>query len=201
MGVFPNGDTANWLLRLEQGDEKAFEWVFSRYYSVLCVYAETFSVDSQTAADVVEDMLLSLWQSKSSFNSEDHLKAFLYRSIHNACLNALRRDRRAAVRQFNYLDEQEAFQEDYLNEIVRAEAMMQLYRAIDGLPTQAARIIRMTYLEGRSNQETADLLGLSINTVKAQKQRGLAILRERLPNESYLLLIGYAAMEIFFHRL
>ena len=54
----------------------------------------------------------------------------------------------------------------------------QLYRAIEELPTECARVFKLG-LEGLSNQEIADTLSVSIHTVKTQKQRAMSTLKQR----------------------
>ncbi len=82
----------------------------------------------------------------------------------------------------------------YLAEVMRSEVLMGLHKALEQLPPQAGKIICMTYLEGKTNQETADELNLSIQTVKNQKQRGWGILKGKLPPDNYLTLIGYISL-------
>ena len=67
-----------------------------------------------------------------------------------------------------------------LEELVRAEFVAELQSALNGLPEQCRKIFNMLFLEGRNNKEVAEAMNLSIHTVKAQRQRGLSILRKKL---------------------
>lgn len=175
---------------LQSGDEKAFSQVFLLLYPPLCQFAEKFVGDACDAENIVEDIFLKLWDRALLFNDEEHLKAFLYRSIRNACLNFLKVSKRAFERNTAFAKEQGEYDEaTYLTEITRTEIIAELYAAISELPAQARKVIIKTYIEGQSNQEVADELGLSINTVKNHKQNGLALLRSKLPDESYLIFI------------
>lgn len=187
-----NGHEADFLQRLQQGDEFVFRSVFESYYATLCLFAERIIGDPVAAEDVVEDVFLKLWQSHQHFNSPDHLKGYLYQATRNASLNMLKLTERAGRRQHSYLTAQPDHDEGYFAELVRHEGFRLLYDAVQKLPEQARKIITLSYLEGLSNQEVADQLHISINTVKAQKRRGIALLRSRLPDDPYPLLLMYS---------
>lgn len=189
MKVLP-ADINDLLPGLQRGDEQAFSSIFSVLYSPLCLFAEKIVRDASDAEDIVEDVFLKLWDRAVLFNDEEHLKAYLYRSIRNACLNFLKISQRAFERNHTFVNEQGEYDEaTYLTEITRTEVIAELYAAISELPAQARKVIIKTYIEGQSNQEVADELGLSINTVKNHKQNGLALLRSKLPDESYIVFI------------
>ena len=174
---------------LQSGDEQAFSKIFLALYPPLCQFAEKFVQYTSDAEDIVEDIFLKLWDRAVLFNDEEHLKAFLYRSIRNACLNFIKINKRAFDRNSAFIKEQgECDEATYLSEITRTEIIAELYIAISELPSQARKVIIKTYIEGQSNQEVADELGISINTVKNHKQNGLALLRSKLPGEPYISL-------------
>ncbi|WP_316747872.1 RNA polymerase sigma factor [Pedobacter gandavensis] len=162
--------------------------LFNRYYAGLCGFAEKIIGDNY-AEDIVGDVFLKLWEGKYEFCSELHLKAFLYRAVKNGCLNLIKMTGRAENRHLFYQEEMGAEDNTFLLAVTQAEVLRELHLAISDLPPQAGRIIKLTYLEGLSNQEAADHLGLSIQTVKNQKLRGLGILKKRLPGTTFSLLI------------
>lgn len=188
MSVFL-ADTDDLLLGLQNKDEGAFNDVFLALYPRLCLFAEKFVQDKEDSEDIVEDVFLKLWDNPMLFNDSDHLKAYLFRSIRNSCLNLLKANQRSFDRNNFFSQEQGEIDEtSYLSEITHIEVMAELYAAIAQLPPQAQRVITKTYIEGMSNQEVADELALSINTVKNHKQNALAILRSKLSNDSYFML-------------
>ena len=62
--------------------------------------------------------------------------------------------------------------------------------AIEQLPEGCKTVLKLAYFEGLKNDEIATELGVSINTVKTQRQRALNLLRLRLPKGAYLLLLA-----------
>ena len=68
------------------------------------------------------------------------------------------------------------------------ELIRQLYVYIEDLPEERKKILLMS-IQGHSGNEIADLLGISINTVKTQKNRGFKYLREKLKDSVLLFLL------------
>ena len=64
--------------------------------------------------------------------------------------------------------------------VVRAEVYQEIMGAIQDLPTECGRIFKLAYVEGFSNDEIATQLSISVNTVKAQKNKAKIQLREKL---------------------
>ncbi len=92
-------------------------------------------------------------------------------------------------RNYRYADQQKGKQDDHLLEITRVEALNELYTAVESLPKKARQIILETYINGKSNQEVANELGISLQTVKNQKLRALSLLRERISREGFFMLV------------
>lgn len=180
-------------------DPNAFSACFRQYYTALCYFAQRMLGDPLDAEDVVEELFVRLWNRQQHFTDEGHLKAFLYRSTKNACLDFIKKTERSGARNSFYASEVYENEEGYLNEIIRAEVIRELYQAIEDLPAQCNKVIKMSYVEGKSNQEIADELSLSLQTVKNHKARGLAILKSNLPTDKFRLLLLIPYLPLFDH--
>lgn len=169
------------LLRgLTSGDTSHYSYIFKEYYSALCHYAETIIGEPGHAEDIVQDVFERLWQKPYAFDDLRHLKDFLYKSTRNAALNFLKGAQHSKERQAKFLHEQEesATAEDL--DIIRMEVFRIIYREISNLPEQCGKIVHMSYIEGLKNEQIADILSISLQTVKNQKTRGMKLLRMRL---------------------
>jgi DNA-directed RNA polymerase specialized sigma24 family protein len=154
---------------LGDGNRKVFSQIFEKYFAALCLFAERI-VGAENAEDVIEELFVGLWNKQRSFNDEEHLKAFLYHAAKNACLDFLRSNKRANVRNTTY-----------------ANLIDELHQAIDELPAQCSKIVKLGYFEGLSNAEIAQKLGISVQTVKNQKGHAITLLKKRLPSKWLLL--------------
>ncbi|RZF59766.1 RNA polymerase sigma-70 factor [Sphingobacterium corticibacterium] len=154
--------------------------IFKKHYRALCYFAWQMVQDEKTAEDLAQDAFVSYLNNKTELpDDENAIKSFLYSSIKHAVFNLSRHNK--VVRKFW---ERTVFTEsddiDYEHQIIRAEFMTAIYDALEKLPEGCRKIMVMSYVDGYSNEEIAQELEISINTIKTQKRRGLSVLREKL---------------------
>lgn len=163
----------------------------------MCVFAartlSTAGVDKEVVEGLVGEVFEKLWNRHPVFESIRHLQNFLYKSTRNTCLNYLKTETHSRERQGAFVAAQQHAEGEYEPAadlgIIRLEVYRELYREIALLPDQCGRIVRMGYIDGLSNDEIADQLGLSVQTVKNQKTRGIGLLRSRLSPELFVMLL------------
>lgn len=168
---------------------KQIEILFDRYYSRLCYYAFTIMQDKEAAKDIVQDVFFKCLKSLSDIDNEAAAKNLLYLSVRNACFNYLRHQGVKEQYAASMLEEPAEIGEKGLDEIVKAEVIAEIRNAIEALPEGCKMVIKLSFLEGLKNEEIAENMGISINTVKSQKQRALKLLRLKLDLNSYTLLL------------
>lgn len=191
-------DDDNLLIQLQDGDNLAFRAIFERFYARLCVFANRYVNDKHASKDIVNDVFIKFWRTPKQFHHIDHVLASLYLATKHTALNHQQVVVRSMKRNFVYQAEFGDEDTFYLAEIARAEMFNELHEALSTLPEKAGLIIRETYLEGKSNQEVADEMGISLQTLRNQKSRALAILRGKLRPDSFELLIaGFFVMHHF----
>lgn len=127
--------------------------LFRRHYRALCLYAVHFLHDLDVAEDLVQDSFVAYWEKGEIMASE---QAYLYRMVHNRCIDILRKDQPAA------LPEELSMEET----IDRSEKEARLWVAIERLPEQRRRCLIMAKRDGLSYKEIAAELGISENTVR-----------------------------------
>ena len=70
---------------------------------------------------------------------------------------------------------------------MREELYRELHRTVDELPKRCRQVFEL-HLQGKKNEEIAQVLELSVETVKTQKKKAMYFLRERLGKSYYLLI-------------
>lgn len=165
--------------------------LFKEYYDRLVFFAWQIVKDKQQAEDTAQDAFITYWQQRDLIARHPiAIKNFLYRSVKNASLNIIRHAQVVNQFQAGQLDTEQG--EAYILEaIISAEITAEINVAIESLPAHLVRLTRLSFLEGKKNQEVADELNMSVNTVKKQKQRALELLRVSLNPEAIILLITY----------
>ncbi len=167
---------------VHMGNEQDFDRIFNIYHAPLCYFCEQLTGESSAAQDIVSELFMVLWQRNTTFVSELHAQAFLYRSAKNACINlSLQEKRVTSIHEKLSTYSETKIEEDYLETMIKAEAWGEIYRAIENLPSQCSKVMSLSYIEGKSNAEIALELELSLQTVKNYKQRGIQTLKEKLP--------------------
>ena len=165
---------------LVQGEEAGLNFFFELYYTPLTWFALKLTDDEGAAEDVVTEAFLKLWNHRHELKSPAYIKAYLYRVVRNACIDFLRSRKRKAVheKQAAYLGD--ISESTVLARLIETEFHHQIFLSLQNLPPRMGKVFRMFYLQGKTYQEIADELKISIHTVRNQKVRALELLREHL---------------------
>ena len=181
---------AELVARLQSGDERAFDQLFRRYYPGLCFFARRFAPVHGTPEEIVQDTFLKVWQRKESFASFTSLKAFLYISTKNACRDSVDKEERKLNREHNWFLENDQIEPAAEENIIYTEVLVTLSQALDKLPEQCRKIMKMSYEQGMNGKEIAEVLQVSVSTVNNHKARGISLLRKILSTNAFITLIA-----------
>lgn len=175
------------LLRaVNHKEDKEWAHLYQSYYAPLCVYVNGILKGSEHAEDLVQDIFISLWKSSKSFDSIGDLTNYLYRACYNNSLLFIRNNQihNTILSSFEKSDEED----DFYLVTIREEVIRQLYNHIKDLPREQQKVFLLR-IEGHSWEKIAEILGLSINTIKTHRSRGLKFLREKLKDSSFYFLL------------
>lgn len=161
-------------------DGSSFRQLFDRYYTPLTIFAIRFLADEDAASDVVQNVFVGLYEQRLT-NRPDNVRSFLYTSVRNSCLNVLKHEKiKQAYEREAVLLTDDMAPDAADNLIEESEAQAKVAAALAKLPEQCRKIFTMNRFDGLSNQEIADLLGLSKRTVETQVSNALKTLRKLL---------------------
>lgn len=164
--------------QVNAGDKKAFKIVFDSYYNALCAFTYKYIPDQSEIEDIVQDVFISFWEHKKDFNHANAIKAFLFTSTRNNCLNILKHKLVKQKHESALIYELES-EQFFTNHVIEEEAFNLLYREINSLPPSAQKIMLLA-LKGMKNKEIAEKLNISENTVKTQKKISYVKIKEKL---------------------
>lgn len=169
--------------------EKELNSLFDTYFDRLSYFAFRLIKDHDLADDMAQEAFIKYWQMRDLVeNNPVSIKNFLYTTVKNACLNSIRHER-VVSSYASQLPEEPVSEVTIMDSIITAEVLDSLLSAVGSLPEPFQKISKLAYLEGKKNQEIANELGISVNTVKKQKQKALEMLRARLRPELMALLV------------
>ncbi len=78
------------LSELSGSNGHVFENLFRQYYDDLCNYACSIIQNPDESEEVVQDVFLNLWDKRQKNNIHTSIKAYLYTSVRNHCLNRIK---------------------------------------------------------------------------------------------------------------
>jgi RNA polymerase sigma-70 factor (ECF subfamily) len=170
---------------IQSGTDDSFEYLFFKYYAELCRYANTMVKNKSEAEEIIQDTFVKLWERRSEITIETSIKSYLYKSVHNQCLNYFDRCKVRDEYSTNYLLENKDMISPVSPEYPIANLLSReldglINKAISDLPEQCRNVFVSVRRKEMSYSEAAESLGISVNTVKTQLQRAVAKLREAL---------------------
>ena len=173
---------------IRNSDEAAFENVFRSYYERLCNYANTMLYDVDEAEEVVQNTFLTLWEQRDSIEIHTSMKSYLYRAVHNSCLNRIKHNKVKQMHGEHVRYNTESSIEGTSQMVIGKELEQQINAAIESMPQQCRTVFVLSRYENLTYAEIAEQLKISIKTVDKHMVKALKILRERLKEYLPLLL-------------
>jgi RNA polymerase sigma-70 factor (ECF subfamily) len=152
---------------LDAGEHReAFERIVDAFQEKAFHLALSLTRNHATARDLAQDSLLRVWKALPSYNGTASLSTWIYTITRNCCLTELARARR---RQTFSLDEPDsALNAETLAapDLPEATSGLDVEAMLSRLPERTQRVVRLFYLEQKSYEETAALLGVPLGTLK-----------------------------------
>lgn len=170
-----------------KGDEKSFESIFCQYYKTLVSYAMRHDLELMEAEDVVLEIFHHIWQIREELKSPAALHSLLFTATRNRTLNVARnlKNRQKIINE-NYSEQEET--EEVYDYLIEEEMSRLLDEAVSQLPKQCELII-VGLLAGKTLQEIAGEMQISVNTAKTYKLRAIQSLRKLLKDIPFLVLL------------
>lgn len=165
---------------LKNGSTAAFDLCFELYFTGLCTFANKLVRDSQVAQDIVQELFVNLWIKREKLEIHTSIKAFLFQSVKNNCLDHIKHSQVELAFASRYINENAEEYENIYSDYTKKEILQALNVAIEKLPKQCKAVFEMSRFEYKSYKEIAEMLGLSVKTVENHMGRALHIIRLEL---------------------
>jgi len=185
-------EESRFVLRLQANEDAAYDELVRIYSASIFHVAYRMLGDSAEASDIVQEIFLKVFRNIGGFKGEAALKTWIFKIAFSEILNRLRwwkrRHRFATVS----LDESSQDGKDGSGHTVRAssptpeqalqskEEEIAIQEALGRLSREHRSIIVLRDIEGFSYNEIADVLGVSIGTVKSRLARARGDLKKSL---------------------
>ncbi len=167
---------------MDSRQERAFVGFVAEFGDELLRIGVLLTSDLRLGEDVYQETLQRL---AASWSRIENPRAFSRRVINNVVIDLLRsnsrRPRESELK--NLIDASDPSAGDAMTS---AELRPALFQALDNLTASQRAVVVLRYFDDRSESEVAELLGVSVGTVKATASRATAILRSQ-PALAFLL--------------
>lgn len=179
----------------ERGHENEIDLksVFDEYYDRLIYFSFQLINNKEQAEDIVQEAFVKYWDYRENIAYErSAVKNYLYTTVKHLSFNVLRHNKIVDT----YAQKQsltEPADQPVIDAIITSEVLAEIHMAIQSLPENYRIISLKGFLAGKKNHEIADELGMSVNTVKKQKQRALQLLRLKLTSDLFTILLWHAS--------
>jgi RNA polymerase sigma-70 factor (ECF subfamily) len=174
------------LNQLKQGNHRVFKKLYDQHYYALKGFSRKYVSRNDVCDDVVQKAFVSLWENAEELKNTNAVKSYLYSAVRNGCLNYVNRESGKYV----HNEELENVKsESYFDDsVMEEEVYNDVYLAIKNLSPQSRRIVLLT-MNGLKNDEIAEDLDISVNTVKTLKKKAYYKLRTELKGASWVLFL------------
>jgi RNA polymerase sigma-70 factor (ECF subfamily) len=175
--------------QFKTGDTLAFEEIISRYESKVMSLALRFTRNQEDAEEVMQDVFTTVYRKIDGFRGQSAFSSWLYRIVVNAAFMKLRKRKQSqtvsmddlspAIKQ--YCMDRDTLSGSYSQNIAISHEMQAVIQnAVNRLPDQYRAVFVLRDVDGLSNQETGEILNLSIPAVKSRLHRSRIMLRKKL---------------------
>ena len=185
------------IRKAKQGDMLAFEELILKHEKIVYNLALRMMNHSEDAMDISQEVFLKAYRSLSNFDERSAFSTWLYRITHNTCIDEIRK--RKGKQTYSLEEDLESEDGSMQRQVaddgdtpeeslMRKEQKSEILRALDTLSEEHKAAIILRDVKGLSYEEIAEILELSLGTVKsrinrARNQLKTEILKIREQNE------------------
>lgn len=182
------------LLKVAEGDEKAFSQLFKTYYNQLGDFIMRITESEPLTQEIVQDVFLKIWTNRISLIEVDCFKAYLLVVARNHAFNCLKQIARERSRNKEWVKtvlHQASINVDD-NTIINTEDLVD--EAVELLPPQQKKVYTLSRRYGMKQIEIATELNISLETVKKHMVLALRFLKNHLRTHINLFILFMASL-------
>lgn len=178
-------DKESFVEQINRKSPEAFHALFKEYYKTMVHFAMQFVRVLEEAEDIAQDLFVRLWENDARYDSLNSLQTYMYTTVRNASLDLLKH-REVEKRYADYALRQDEADVELDLKVMEEELYRTMFRYVEELPQRRREIFKL-YLAGKRNEEIAEELGVSAETVKTAKKEAVRYIRQRM-GKLFLLL-------------
>jgi len=176
------------IRRVKEGDIKAFETIFRKFYSPLVYYSHSITGRSDVAEDIIQDLFYTLWKEREKIEVYSSLKNYLYGAVRNRSLQFCERRKlddnyKTSLELSPGISDPGGPQESV--EFLELENI--ILKSLERMPQRRVEIFKLHRFKNKKYKEIADSLSLSVKTVEAEMTKALKTIRKEIELHTFAL--------------
>ena len=156
-----------WIRRIAAGDRDAFEKLYAAYQTRIFRYLFRMVGDSGAAEELTNDTMVSAWKAAASFKGQSKASTWLFAIARNKALNALR-GRQVVTVEIEKAAAVAAAGDTPETAATRGSLQRTMQEVLQELSPDHREVIELTFYQGLSYQEIAEIMQCPVNTVKTR---------------------------------
>lgn len=190
-------------LRIKNGDESLFNAIYKDHYVALCRYSFQFLHDKEASEEIVDDVFMYIWNHRETIVFSSSVSAYLFGLVRNRSISELNTAKRRYEKHFSNISQSQVgrfldfvFQDNKspLSDILDKEFNEFWQESINSLPEQTRKVWLLSREKRLKYQEIADMLGISVNTVKYHIKQASKLLSSDV--SKYLIIVVVATQYV-----
>lgn len=166
------------LMRVAEGDERAFYFFYMHYAPLLRPFILKYTRSESDTEEIIQQTFIKVWLHRDQLPAITNLKGWMYRTGSRIYLNHLRKQEgeRKKISGLSYGNEDVT----PLSSLQVTEIQRLVYTALDRMPMQRQKIFRISREQGLKPAQIAALLSMPVGTVKNHLSAALKDIRSLL---------------------
>lgn len=177
------------IRQMKEGNQLAFTLLYNEYSKQVYSLSFKYLYNRELAEDAVQNVFFKIWEKRRDIDESRPFNRYLFTILKNDLLNILRDNEKEIFRISDNLNLFDTLANEPEDSILDEDQLRLIRKAIEQLSPQKRKIVELKISGRYSNQEIADKLNLSVNTIKFQYSQALKDLRAVIRMYSFLLLL------------
>ncbi|SMG11765.1 RNA polymerase sigma factor [Sphingobacterium psychroaquaticum] len=175
------------VARLKAGEEEAFVWLFEYYSPILTSFLAGLKFDAEDVSDTIQQTFLKVWENRNRIDVDASFKNYVITIAKNDIYNKVKK----SISAQKYLDHS-VLHSDQSVEITTTELTDILSTILANLPEKRKQVFEMSRIQGYSNKEIAEELGITKSTVENHINNSSSVVKKLLKG------LGFGIAALFF---
>lgn len=146
----------------KQEQQQFFQEIIERHKGILFKVARVYCRNENDRQDLIQEMMIQIWQSVHKYNDQFKISTWLYRISLNVAISFYRKNKTRANR-FTVLNEH--MTEIPTEDKTETEQQLNLLEQFISELKEIDKALMILYLEDKSHAEIAEILGMSVSNV------------------------------------